>query len=92
MNLPKIVSNEEWLAAQKDLLAKEKGLTKQRDALAAVRRKMPMVEVEKDYDFEGPDGRASLRGVLRPPTVRGAATTSTAMPDRHAYPSASSGE
>jgi len=60
MNLPKIVGREEWLAARKDLLAKEKALTKARDELAAARRELPMVLVEKDYLFEGPDGTATL--------------------------------
>lgn len=60
MNLPKIVSREEWLTARKALLAKEKAATRARDALNAERRRLPMVRVEKDYVFEGPDGPASL--------------------------------
>jgi predicted dithiol-disulfide oxidoreductase (DUF899 family) len=60
MNLPQVVSREEWLAARKELLAKEKELTRQRDTLAAERRRLPMVRIEKDYVFEGPDGKASL--------------------------------
>jgi len=43
-----------------ELLVKEKEATRARDALAAERRRMPMVGVDKDYEFEGPDGRASL--------------------------------
>src|SRR6266566_6189363 len=58
--LPKIVSEKEWQAAHKKLLAKEKAATHKRDALAAERRRQPMVEIEKDYVFEGPDGKASL--------------------------------
>jgi predicted dithiol-disulfide oxidoreductase (DUF899 family) len=54
------VSGEEWLAARKELLAKEKELTRQRDALSAERRRLPMVRIGKDYVFEGPDGKASL--------------------------------
>src|SRR5437762_766577 len=57
---PRIVSPEEWEAARQQLLVKEKELTRVRDALAAERRRMPWVAVEKEYEFDGPDGRASL--------------------------------
>jgi predicted dithiol-disulfide oxidoreductase (DUF899 family) len=60
MSLPDIASRDEWLTARKALLAKEKELTRQRDALNAERRRLPMVEIDKDYVFEGPDGPASL--------------------------------
>jgi predicted dithiol-disulfide oxidoreductase (DUF899 family) len=60
MNLPPIVSAEEWSEAHEALLTKEKEATRARDALAAERRRMPMMGVEKDYTFEGPDGSASL--------------------------------
>jgi predicted dithiol-disulfide oxidoreductase (DUF899 family) len=60
MSLPKIASRDEWLAARKDLLAKEKELTRQRDALNTERRNLPMVEIEKDYVFEGPEGDVGL--------------------------------
>jgi predicted dithiol-disulfide oxidoreductase (DUF899 family) len=60
MTLPQIVSRDEWLLARKELLAKEKELTRRRDALNAERRRLPMVEIEKDYVFEGPDGEARL--------------------------------
>jgi predicted dithiol-disulfide oxidoreductase (DUF899 family) len=60
MNLPPIVSPEEWKVARDDLLAKEKQLTHARDALAAERRRMPRLAVEKSYAFEGPNGPASL--------------------------------
>jgi predicted dithiol-disulfide oxidoreductase (DUF899 family) len=63
-NLPRVVSRDEWLAARKELLAREKELTKQRDALSADRRRLPMVRVEKDYVFTGPDGTASLLGLF----------------------------
>ena len=53
MSLPKIATRDEWLAARKELLAKEKELTRQRDALNAERRNLPMLEIEKDYVFEG---------------------------------------
>ena len=59
-NLPRVVSRGEWLTARVQLLAREKELTKLRDALAADRRRLPMVEIEKDYEFEGPDGKATL--------------------------------
>ena len=60
MNTPPIVSPEEWQTAWEKLLVKEKELTRARDALAAERRRMPWMAVEKDYRFEGPDGPASL--------------------------------
>jgi predicted dithiol-disulfide oxidoreductase (DUF899 family) len=60
MNMPAIVSAKEWDAAREELLVKEKELTRARDALAAERRRMPRMAVEKDYRFEGPDGPASL--------------------------------
>jgi predicted dithiol-disulfide oxidoreductase (DUF899 family) len=60
MNLPQVVSRDEWLAARKELLAREKELTRQRDELNAERRRLPMVRIEKEYVFEGPDGKASL--------------------------------
>ncbi|HEU4539865.1 MAG TPA: DUF899 family protein, partial [Jiangellaceae bacterium] len=60
MSLPRIASRDEWLAARMELLAKEKELTRQRDALNTERRNLPMVEVEKDYVFAGPDGPVRL--------------------------------
>ena len=60
MNMPPIVSPQEWKAAREELLVKEKELTRARDALAAERRRMPRMAVEKDYSFDGPDGPASL--------------------------------
>ena len=60
LNMPPIVSPQEWQAAWEELLVKEKELTRARDALAAERRRMPRMAVEKDYRFEGPDGPASL--------------------------------
>jgi predicted dithiol-disulfide oxidoreductase (DUF899 family) len=60
VNLPTVVSNEEWQAALEELRVKEKEQTQARDALAAERRRLPMVTIEKDYVFEGPDGQASL--------------------------------
>jgi predicted dithiol-disulfide oxidoreductase (DUF899 family) len=60
MNMPPIVSPQEWEAAWVELLVEEKALMRARDALAAKRRRMPRMAVEKDYRFEGPDGAASL--------------------------------
>jgi predicted dithiol-disulfide oxidoreductase (DUF899 family) len=60
MNLPKTVSQAEWFAAHKKFLAREKEFTRQRDALAAERRKLPMVAIEKEYVFQGPEGRRTL--------------------------------
>jgi predicted dithiol-disulfide oxidoreductase (DUF899 family) len=55
-----VVSNEQWLKAHAEMLAAEKEFTHQRDALAAKRRRMPWVAVEKEYVFDGPEGKASL--------------------------------
>ena len=60
VNLPQVVSQAEWEAARAKLLAKEKEATRTRDALAAERRRLPMVRIDKDYVFEGPDGKVSL--------------------------------
>jgi len=57
---PQAVSADEWEAARQALLAKEKAHLRASDALAAERRRLPMVEIEKDYAFEGPQGKASL--------------------------------
>jgi len=60
MELPQIVSEEEWQRSHDQLLAKEKEATRARDALAAERRRQPMVEISADYEFEGPDGKLKL--------------------------------
>jgi predicted dithiol-disulfide oxidoreductase (DUF899 family) len=60
MTAPAIVSAQEWEAARQQLLATEKELTRARDALAAERRRMPRLAVEKEYQFDGPNGTASL--------------------------------
>jgi predicted dithiol-disulfide oxidoreductase (DUF899 family) len=60
MNDPQIVSRDEWLAARKRLLAQEKELTRARDEVNAERRRLPMVEIDKEYIFEGVNGKASL--------------------------------
>src|SRR5580693_8671334 len=60
MDDPRIVSRDEWLTARRELLAQEKEFTRQRDALNTERRKLPMVEIDKEYIFHGPGGQASL--------------------------------
>jgi predicted dithiol-disulfide oxidoreductase (DUF899 family) len=64
MKTPPIVSPREWDAAREQLLVKEKALTRARDALAAERRRMPWLAVEKAYEFDGPNGRVSLRDLF----------------------------
>ena len=58
MKTPPTVPPAEWEAARQELLVKEKELTRARDAMAAARRRMPWMAVEKEYAFEGPDGPA----------------------------------
>ncbi|TIW04836.1 MAG: DUF899 domain-containing protein, partial [Mesorhizobium sp.] len=60
MKTPPVVSQEAWEGAYEEMLVKEKAMTRARDALAAERRRMPWMEVTKDYVFEGPNGKASL--------------------------------
>src|SRR4029453_14494748 len=60
MNLPPVVSETEWQAAREAVLAKEKEATRARDALAAERRRLPRVRIDKDYVFDGSDGKATL--------------------------------
>lgn len=60
MSLPRISTRDEWLAARLALLDEEKALTRRRDALSIERRNLPMVEIEKDYVFDGPDGQVRL--------------------------------
>jgi predicted dithiol-disulfide oxidoreductase (DUF899 family) len=64
MNTPPIVSAEDWKAAREELLVKEKEMTRARDALAAERRRHPWLRVEKDYEFEGPEGTVGLDGLF----------------------------
>jgi len=64
MDRPKVVSRDEWLVARKALLAREKEATRQRDALNAARRALPMVRITKPYVFDGPSGRRSLRDLF----------------------------
>ena len=58
--IPPVVSPQEWEAARQQLLTKEKAHTRARDALAAERRRMPWMAVEKAYEFQGPQGKVSL--------------------------------
>jgi predicted dithiol-disulfide oxidoreductase (DUF899 family) len=60
MSFPEVVTRAEWQKARDELLVKEKAATRARDALNADRRRLPMVEVDKDYVFEGPDGEIRL--------------------------------
>jgi predicted dithiol-disulfide oxidoreductase (DUF899 family) len=60
MEQPRIATRDEWLAARQALLSKEKAMTKAQDALAAERRLLPMVKVDKSYLFDTPSGRKSL--------------------------------
>jgi predicted dithiol-disulfide oxidoreductase (DUF899 family) len=60
MDLPPVVSQDEWQAALDAIRAKEKEQTRARDALAAERRRLPRVHIDKEYVLEGPDGKASL--------------------------------
>ncbi|WP_030596620.1 DUF899 domain-containing protein [Streptomyces fulvoviolaceus] len=60
MSLPEIVPRAQWRTAREELLAKEKAATRARDALNAERRRLPMVEVDTEYVFEGGDGKATL--------------------------------
>src|SRR2546425_13341697 len=55
-----IVSAKEWEAAREKMLVREKEITRARDELAAERRRMPWMAVEKKYEFDGPKGKVSL--------------------------------
>jgi predicted dithiol-disulfide oxidoreductase (DUF899 family) len=65
MELPPIVSEQEWQQAHEALLAKEKAATRARDALAAERRRQPMTEFSTGYEFEGPEGVVTLPGLFQ---------------------------
>lgn len=64
MSLPDVTTREQWLIARKELLIREKELTRQRDALNADRRRLPMVEIDKDYAFECADGTVGLAAMF----------------------------
>jgi predicted dithiol-disulfide oxidoreductase (DUF899 family) len=57
---PRVVSQAEWLSARRELLMKEKQLTRQRDEIDRLRRELPWVKIEKNYLFDGPNGQQSL--------------------------------
>lgn len=63
-HLPAVVSREEWDAARRSLLEREKELTRARDALSADRRRLPMVDVTGEYALTGPDGPVTLRDLF----------------------------
>ncbi|HZF36045.1 MAG TPA: DUF899 family protein, partial [Candidatus Angelobacter sp.] len=64
MEKHKVVAKDEWIAARKQLLAKEKEFTRLRDQLSEQRRALPWERVEKDYVFEGPKGKETLAQVF----------------------------
>lgn len=64
MDHPRVVPREEWLLARRELLTREKEVTRQRDQLSAERRRLPTVEIEKEYVFEGPHGGTTLRDLF----------------------------
>jgi predicted dithiol-disulfide oxidoreductase (DUF899 family) len=64
MDIPRVVSPEEWLAARKSLLAREKEVTRAKDVVDAARRELPMTEITENYTFTGPDGEVSLAGLF----------------------------
>lgn len=64
MAYPEVLSREQWLEARLRLLAEEKQETRRRDALNAERRRLPMVRIDKDYAFEGPQGPLALAGLF----------------------------
>lgn len=61
VELPKVVSHAEWMRARKERLGKEKEWSRQRAAQSEARRKLPMERIEKNYAFQGPNGRRSTR-------------------------------
>jgi len=63
-NTPPVVSPQDWETARQQLLAKEKDVTHARDALAAERRRMPWMPIEKNYVFDGPKGKVSLHDLF----------------------------
>jgi hypothetical protein len=87
MKTPPIVTPQEWKQAWERTLVKEKEVTRARDALAAERRRMPWMAVEKDYRFEGPNGPASLLDLFegrRQLIVSGRSTRQTSPPSPRA--------
>jgi len=60
----KVVAHEEWVAARKELLKKEKDFSRMRDELTRLRQALPWEKVEKEYTFDGPDGKQTLSGLF----------------------------
>lgn len=65
LNYPKVASRAEWLKARQQLLAEEKEFTRQRDRLNVHRRELPMVKIDQDYVFEGPEGKLRLLDLFK---------------------------
>src|SRR3982751_4814233 len=65
LDQPEVVSGAEWLVARKDLLTREKEFTRLRDELTRHRRELPWVRVEKEYLFDGPNGKETLADLFR---------------------------
>ncbi|MGY3485898.1 putative dithiol-disulfide oxidoreductase (DUF899 family) [Bradyrhizobium sp. USDA 4011] len=65
MQQHKVVSRDEWIAARKALMAREKELTQAREALSRQRRELPWVKVDKDYVFDGPGGKVTLGDLFK---------------------------
>lgn len=64
MDRPRVVPRAEWRAARNEFLIKEKEFTRERDALSAARRNLPMVKIEKEYVFDAPGGKETLAGLF----------------------------
>jgi Bacterial protein of unknown function (DUF899) len=82
MNLPEVVSENEWQRAHEKLLAKEKAYLREGDKLAAERRREPMHEIAKGYRFDGPDGEVSLLDLFEGRASSGSITYVRAQPRR----------
>jgi predicted dithiol-disulfide oxidoreductase (DUF899 family) len=80
MNLPEVVSENEWQRAHEKLLAKEKAYLREGDKLAAERRREPMHEIAKGYRFDGPDGEVSLLDLFEGRASSGSITYVRAQP------------
>ena len=65
LNPSKVVSEAEWLVARKDLLTREKELTRLRDEVSRHRRELPWVKIEKQYVFDGLNGKETLADIVR---------------------------
>src|ERR1700738_2300545 len=61
---PRVVSRDQWLAERKKLLADEKEINQHHDRVNPQRRRLPMVKIEKDYVFDGPKGKQSLKALF----------------------------